>query len=149
MRQGLDQRDVTNMSGNFHETFDRPDLPLPSERSTGLVFAAVALIVAYFWRNNDYVFYIASGIAALLVIVSLLTPRLLRPLNVAWMRFAVLVSKVMNPIVMMVLFAVVIVPPGLLMRLTYDPMRSRRKNDTKSYWIVRDQSQQSSMENQF
>lgn len=139
------------MSGQFHEQFDRPELPLPSDRSTGLVFAVVALVVAYLWRSSATALTVALSIAAVLAVVSFTVPSVLRPLNIAWMRFAILLSKVMNPIVMMVLFAIAIVPAGLIMQLVRDPLRKRRSGET-SHWITvshGERSAQSNMKNQF
>lgn len=137
------------MAKNFHEQFDRPELPLPSDRSTGLVFAAIALIVAYLWRLDTEVLTWALAIATAFAVVSLLAPSLLRPLNIAWMKFALLLSKVMNPIVMLILFAIAIVPAGLLMQIGYDPLRRKRDKTQKSYWIERKPIPGSSMTNQF
>jgi hypothetical protein len=138
------------MSKNFHENLAEDSVRLPSERSTGLVFAGVVLIVAYFWRANASVFIVALGAAVVLTIVSLLRPSLLRPLNVAWFKFGLLLNKIVSPVVMLVLFAVVIVPFGLVMQLRADPLRKRRQPDAKSYWIERDDSTpKSSMANQF
>ena len=137
------------MSKNFHEQFDRPDLPLPSDRSTGLVFAAICLIVAYLWRDDPHVLYVALSLAAALALVSLAIPKILRPLNIAWMRFALLLSRVMNPIIMMLLFAIVIVPAGLIMQIKYDPLRRRRTSNQQSYWLERKPDANASMINQF
>jgi hypothetical protein len=142
---------LEQLSGQLHEQFERPELPLPPDRSTGLVFTAVALVVAFFWRSNPTVLTIALVLAAILAAVSFTVPSVLRPLNIAWMRFAVLLSKIMNPIVMLVLFAVAIVPAGLIMQLLRDPLR-RRKSDTASHWIPvaqAERSAQSNMKNQF
>ena len=38
------------MAKNFHEHYDRPELPLPPDRSTGLVFTAIALIAGIMLR---------------------------------------------------------------------------------------------------
>lgn len=136
------------MAKNFHEQFERPELPLPPDRSTGLVFAAVALIVAYFWRADPIVLQASLWVAGILAAISLIYPILLRPLNIVWMRFALLLSKVMNPIVMFLLFLVAIVPAGLLMQLRYDPLR-RRRGTANSYWIERSPKPTDSMTNQF
>jgi hypothetical protein len=139
---------VTN---NLHEQFERPEAPLPSDRSTGLVFAGVTFVVAYFWRTDAAVLTVALLAAFALVSISLLSPAILRPLNIVWMRFAVLLSRIMNPIVMLILFAVVIVPAGLIMQLVRDPLRCRR-NAEDTYWLPVDTSArttQSSMKNQF
>lgn len=138
------------MSRNFHESRAEGHVPLPSARSTGLVFAAVALIVAYFWRTHGTVLVVALGLAVALAGVSLLRPSLLEPLNVAWFKFGLLLNKIVSPVVMLVLFAIVIVPFGLVMQLRADPLRKRRRPDAKSYWIERDDSTpKSSMANQF
>jgi hypothetical protein len=124
---------------------------LPPDRSTGLVFAAVALIAAYLWRSNPTTLMIALGVAAVLAAVSLLAPRTLRPLNIAWMRLAALLSRIMNPIVMLILFAIAIIPSGLIMQLVRDPLRLR-KGSADSYWIPMDRAENthpSNMKNQF
>lgn len=139
------------MSGQLHEQFERPEHPLPSDRSTGLVFTAIALAVAFFWRSHTAVLTIAAGLALVLAAISLLQPSLLRPLNILWMRFAMLVSKIMNPIVMLILFAIAIVPAGLIMQLSRDPLR-RRKGDGNTHWIATNASERaalSNMKNQF
>ena len=133
---------------NFHEHFEREELPLPPDRSTGLVFAAVALIVAYLWRADPMVLKVSLLVAGVLVLISLACPIILRPLNIVWMKFALLLSKVMNPIVMFVLFLIAIVPAGLLMQLRYDPLRRKRvPGDT--HWITRKPNPTASMTNQF
>ena len=115
------------MSSNLHEQYERPELPLPPDRSTGFVFTIVALIAAYLWRTDPAVWKIALGIAAILAVASLTAPILLRPLNIVWMRFALLLSRVMNPVVMMALYLVAIVPAGLIMQTRYDPLRRKRR----------------------
>lgn len=137
------------MGNSFHERYERPSAALPSDRSTGLVFAAIGVVVAYYWRANGAVLTAGLVAAALFAACSLAIPRVLHPLNVAWMRFAHLLSKVMNPIVMLALFAVVIVPAGLLMQRLRDPLRRHRTGSETSYWIHRQSEERSSMKNQF
>ena len=136
------------MALNFHEKFDRPETALPSDRSTGLVFAAVALIVAYMTRDFAIAPVVSLAIASAFVGLSLIAPSVLRPLNVAWMRFAGLLAVVVNPVVMLLLFAVSIVPAGFLMQLVRDPLR-RRRGAGSTYWIPVEPNAASSMKNQF
>ena len=138
------------MAKNFHEQFQHDELQLPSDRSTGLVFAAVALIVAWLWRNDQTVLTWALGIAAAFAAVSLIIPGVLRPLNIAWMKFAMLLNMVMSPLIMGIMFLIAIVPAGLIMQTRYDPLRKRRQSDTGSYWIERKPGETpQSMSNQF
>jgi len=139
------------MAGSLHEEFARPELPLPSDRSTGLVFAVIALLVAYFWRTHPLTLTVALVLAGVLIAISLAAPSVLRPLNIAWMRFAHVLSMIMNPIVMLVLFTVAIIPTGLIMQLVRDPLR-RRRVSANTYWIPRQKDEragQSTMTNQF
>jgi len=139
------------MSKDFHESFAAGEVKPPSERATGLVFAAVALIVAIAWRNSPIVLWSAIGVSAIFAILSLLAPAILRPLNFLWFKFGLLLHRVVNPLVMFAVFAVVFVPAGALMRIWHDPLRSRRERGKKSYWIARQASEDTprSMKNQF
>lgn len=137
------------MSHDFHENLEQPEAPLPPDRSTGLVFTAIAALIAYLWRSNTAVCYAAGSASVVLITISLLRPIWLRRLNILWMRFALLLSKVVNPLVMLVLFMLVIVPAGLIMRLRHDPLQKKPLPDAKSYWILRGSDDRSDMKNQF
>src|SRR5262245_16936240 len=96
----------------LHENFAHETPTPPSERSTGLVFTAVAILVAVMWRNSTVVVIAALSIAAVLAAISLLAPAILRPLNFAWFWLGIALNRVVSPIVMLALFAVTIVPFG-------------------------------------
>lgn len=140
----------TYVTKSFHETFERETVKPPTDRATGIVFTVVALIVAVLWRNDAVVWMSAAGIAAVLLALSLLAPWTLKPLNFVWFRFGLLLHKVVNPIVMLLMFAVAIVPAGLIMQCVRDPLRSRRPGGD-TYWIKRnaEQLKTSSMKDQF
>jgi hypothetical protein len=139
------------MRTNFHESFAGSEIKPPSERSTGLLFTAVALIVAVLWRNSLTVVWVALGMAAILAAVSLIAPVLLKPINILWFQFGLLLHRVVNPIVMFAMFAAVFVPAGAVMRLWRDPLRSKRTTGASTYWIERRErgDTEGSMTNQF
>lgn len=139
------------MSGNFHESYQQEDDEAPSERSTGLVFSAVALVIGAIFYKDQTILIASCSVAALFAVVSFLAPTLLKPLNLAWFSLSILMSKVMNPIVLMVMFMVAIVPTGLLMRLWYDPLRRHPEKALKTYWLDEDDPTDwgESMRNQF
>jgi hypothetical protein len=137
---------------NFHESYGPAETKPPSERSTGLVFAAVALIVAVLWRNTPNVPWVALSVAGVLALISIAAPKVLKPLNLIWFQIGLLLHRVVNPVVMFAMFAVVFVPAGLIMRIWHDPLRSRRtKRSASTYWIDRTTGAQGagSMTNQF
>jgi hypothetical protein len=139
------------MRTNFHESFTGSEIKPPSERSTGLLFAGLAVFVAVLWRSSPTVQWVALGMAAILAAVSLITPVLLKPMNILWFQFGLLLHRVVNPIMMFAVFAAVIVPAGAIMRVWRDPLRSRRTTGASTYWIERrgSGSTEGSMTNQF
>ena len=140
------------MPSNFHESYAGSEIKPPSERSTGLLFAGVALIVAGLWRNSPTVLWVALSVAVILVTISLLAPVLLKPINILWFRFGLLLHKIVSPMVMFAMFAAVFVPAGAIIRLCRDPLRLRRPMSVpSSYWIERGETgnTEGSMKNQF
>ncbi len=138
------------MAGGFHDPLVTSKIKPPSERGTGIVFAVVAAIVAVLFRGTQAVWISAVAIAGVLLVVSFARPALLKPLNRAWFKFALLLSRVMNPVVMLLVFVVAFVPMGLLMQVWRDPLIRRRKPELKTYWIARDPAEPGhSMRNQF
>jgi hypothetical protein len=138
------------VTGNFHENYAAGEIGTPSERSTGLVFAFVATLVAVLWRNSATVSWVAFGIGVGLAAISLIAPSRLKPLNILWFKFALLLHRIVNPVVMFAIFALVFVPAGMIMRIWRDPLRSRRRA-ASTYWIERKETggAAGSMTNQF
>lgn len=144
-------KDVSQMSkGQFHEGFAEAPPAMPSERSTGLVFAGVSVILAILARNHAVIASMAASAALAFAATALWAPRLLGPLNRAWFRFALLLNRFVSPVVMLVLYAVVIVPAGLLMQLMRDPLGKNARGTQASYWIERSSGvSRTSMRDQF
>jgi hypothetical protein len=150
MPPALRAADAT-MRENFHESYGHTGVKRPSDRSTGLVFSGVVLILAVWWRNHPVVPWVALGVAGALAASSLAMPQLLRPLNLVWFQIGLVLHRIVSPVVMFAMFGLVFLPAGLIMRLWHDPLRSRRTGQRTSYWIERAPAQQcpASMANQF
>lgn len=125
------------MSSNFHEQFDRGEaLPMPSNRSTGFVLAAALAILAVLVRHNMAMSAPLTGASAILAFAALVRPSALRLVTRAWFALGIALNRIVSPIVLFVLFAVVIVPYGLVMQLFRDPLRRKaRWAGLSSYWI--------------
>ncbi len=123
-----------------HEDFSRkPEAPVGSERSFGIVFAAFfALLAAAPLIHGGEARWWALGVAAVFLAAALLAPRLLKPLNILWFKLGTVLHHVVTPVVMGLLFFVTVTPVGLLMRLSgKDPLRLKRPAGTASMWIPR------------
>lgn len=125
----------------MHESW-RENIPLRagSERSFGLVFAAVFILFALFpLLDHEPPRLWALGTAAALGVLSFFAPRLLRPLNLAWFRFGLLLHQIVSPLVLAILFFLAVTPTGLIMRLCgKDILRLQRDPAVGSYWLTRD-----------
>lgn len=121
-----------------------------SERSFAFVFAAFFLIVAV-WPllHGGSPRIWALAVAVLLAAVGWFVPRLLRPFNVAWFHLGIWIGKFTTPILMVLVFALAVVPTGMLLSLFgKDPMRRRIDRAAGSYWLKREQ-QPGTMKAQF
>jgi hypothetical protein len=111
-----------------------------SDRGFGFVFAAVFALVA-FWPlvHGRPVRWWSAGLALAFLLIAWLKPALLSSLNKLWTRFGLLLSAVVSPVALSVLFFLVIAPTGLLMRLGgKDPLRLNFEPSVESYWIPRE-----------
>lgn len=111
-----------------------------SDRSFGLVFAVVFLLVGlYPILAGGPVRTWSLAVAGGFLIVALLAPRVLAPLNRLWTRFGIFLHRIVSPIVLAAILYLVITPVAVVMRLLgKDPLRTRFDPDARSYWIERE-----------
>ncbi|MBK5970227.1 MULTISPECIES: SxtJ family membrane protein [Thiorhodovibrio] len=73
-------------------------------------------------------------IAAVLSLWGLIAPRSLRPVYRGWMHFGLLLNRITSPLILGLVYFVIFVPAGLLMRVfAKDPMQRRRDPRAASY----------------
>jgi predicted membrane metal-binding protein len=132
---------------SHHET------QVSSERSFGVVFTAVfALIGLWPLVRDESPRLWALVVAGVFLAVTLVAPRVLRPLNLLWFKFGMLLGRIVTPIVMFLVFVVAVLPTALLMRaFGKDPMNRKTNAASASYWVPRDATadRENSMKNQF
>lgn len=123
----------------FHEALDRDEVIAgPSDRRFGLTIAAVCAAIGAVRLAIGHNGWWWLAAAAILCLAVLLRPAILAPLNRLWLRLGLLLYKVINPVVMAVVYYTTVTPIGLLRRaLGHDPLRLRRDPQAASYWIVR------------
>lgn len=129
------------MNQSTHESFTRDETAKPgSDRTFGLVMAgALALVSLVNGWHHGRVWPWTSAAALLLLVAALLWPLSLHPLNRLWMKLGLILHRIVNPIVMGLLFYGTIFPTGLVMRMRgRDLLRLQRDSSAESYWIARD-----------
>ena len=128
----------------FHENLSqRDDINVGSERSFGIVFTVVFVVIALLplltKADQEGIIRVwALMVAAFFAITALTMPRLLAPLNKLWFRFGLVLHKIVNPLIMGLLFFVTVTPIALLMRaLGKTPLQLGFDKNADSYWISR------------
>ena len=104
-----------------------PELDRKGLREFGLVTGAIVagLFGVFFpWLLERAFPMWPWAVLGVLGVWALAAPSSLRPVYRLWMRFGLLIGKVTTPIVMGLIFIVIVVPVGLVMRMTHrDPLR--------------------------
>ncbi len=127
----------------MHESLDREEeVKVSSDRSFGMVFALVFLAVGIWMvsggRSAGWLFFVGS---ALFFVIALACPPVLGPFNRAWMKFGLLLSRVVNPLLLGVVFFLMVTPIAVVRRLLgEDSLRIEFEPDLESYWIDRNPS---------
>jgi hypothetical protein len=125
------------------------DIKIGSNRSFGIVFFVVFLIIAiYPLINGDEVRLWSLFISIVFLFLGLVNSKILNPLNKLWFKFGIFLGKIISPLVMGIIFFLVVTPIGLLMRLLNKDLLNLKFNNNSSYWIEKTEPK-SKMKNQF
>jgi hypothetical protein len=121
-----------------HESLERDEVRVGSDRSFGVVFFVVFALIAFwpfFWGGEIRVW--ALAIAVVFLAAALIRPRILHPLNRLWFKFGIVLHHVVNPLVMGLIFFVGLLPTALIMRMRRrDPLRLGGR-DKGTTWVER------------
>jgi hypothetical protein len=101
------------------------------ERSFGISVGSVLLLIAAFlvWRGRITAAEITGGIGAVLLVLGLTRPLLLKWPSAVWWKFAMVLGYVNARVILTIAFLIVLTPIGVLWRIIgRDPMRRRREN---------------------
>lgn len=112
---------------------------LPSNKKFGFFFSFIFFTGAiyFFYSSNLNIGYLLVALSLLFFVITLINADLLINLNKLWMSFGLILGKIINPVVLGVIFFGVLTPYGIIMSLVgRDELRLKRiKND--SYWKLR------------
>ena len=124
-------------------------IKISSNKSFGFVFFIFFLIISlYPLLNGENIRIWALIISAIFLILGILNSELLKPLNKIWFKFGILLGGIISPIIMGVIFFLIVTPISLMLRLLGKDVLNFKKNNFKTYWIVKS-GEKSKMKNQF
>lgn len=125
----------------------------PSDRNFGFTMAAVFALIGGLglYKLSSHA-PIWLGVAAVFAGLTVWRPQSLGFANRAWLKLGLLMYRVVNPVIMAILFFGAILPIGLAMRLFgKDFLRLQRDRSAPTYWLPRSDPRQpsESMRQQF
>ena len=125
------------------------DIKISSNKSFGIVFFVVFLLIAIYPLTNGGDIRIWSGIISFIFLVlGLFNSSILTPLNKIWFKFGIFLGKIISPLIMGIIFFLVVTPIGLIMRIFGKDLLNLKYNKNQSYWIEKN-GPKSRMKNQF
>ena len=123
-------------------------IKISSNRSFGLVFFAIFLIISIWPLLDDKDIRIWSLIISLIfLILGILNSNTLKPLNKIWFKFGMFLGKIISPIIIGLVYFLVVTPTGFIMRFLGKDLLKLKKNKNNTYWLTK--NYKSSMKDQF
>jgi CDP-diglyceride synthetase len=141
---------MTTMTSDMHHI---PELDAKGLRhfawvTGGIIAVLFGLILPWLFNASLPIWpWVLAGVLALWGLVA---PNTLRPVYHGWMRFGLLLNKVTTPLIMGIVFALLIVPVGFVMRLVAkDPMARKLDAGAGSYRVPSRTPSRNNMEKPF
>ena len=128
---------------------DHKDIKIGSNRSFGIVFFVVFLLISiYLFLKDGDIRLWSLIISIIFLFLGLLNSNLLSPLNKLWFRFGLFLGKIISPIIMGIIFFLVVTPIAIIMRLFKKDILNLEFKENNTYWIDKT-GPKSKMKNQF
>ena len=128
---------------------DYNDIKIGSNRSFGIVFFIVFLIISiYPMLNNENIRIWSLIISFIFLVLGIFNSKLLNPINKIWFKLGLVLGKIVSPIVMGIIFFFVVTPIALLMKILQKDLLNLKFNKNNTYWIEKS-GPKSKMKNQF
>ena len=120
-----------------------------SNKNFGLTFFVIFLIISIYpiLGGNKINFWFLF-LSLTFLIVSILIPKILNPLNIMWTKFGILLGKFFSPLIMSLVFFLVMTPISFILKLINKDVLNLKKNYTDTYWINK-KDENTSMKDQF
>lgn len=128
------------------------NIKLPSNQKFGYFFTLVFIIISiyFYFKEINILFYISAIISIVFFLITSFRANILKPLNKLWMKFGLILGKIINPIIMGVIYFFIFSPIGILIRLFGRDELGLRLKNKKTYWIKRNKElQTNSFKKQF
>jgi hypothetical protein len=115
------------------------DIKISSNSKFGCFFSFVLVLFSgyMYWKANLLLAISIATLSVMLFAVTLFCTQVLTPLNMLWFRLGIYLGKIVNPIVLGIIFFGLITPLSLVMKIFGRDELRLKKRSVKSFWIDR------------
>jgi hypothetical protein len=114
----------------------------------GILFFCFFLVIGLYPLISNGIIRIWSITLSLaFLIITIIKPNLFTSLNKLWVKFGILLGKIISPFVMGLIFFFVVTPIGILVKILKKDIMGLKRG-ASSYWIIREDKVQT-MRKQF
>jgi len=114
----------------------------------GILFFIFFLVIGlYPLISNEPIRIWSVAVSLVFLIITIIKPNLFTFLNKLWIKFGILLGKIISPIVMGLVFFFVVTPIGIFVKILKKDVMGLKRGQS-SYWITREDKIQS-MKKQF
>ena len=114
-----------------------------------IIFLLTFLTRLYF-NNFNFLEYSLITLSLLFFVIAYLKPALLKMLKVLFLGLGEFIFKIINPVIMLILYIFLFLPFGLALKmLNYDPLKEKNNKNINSYWSVKKENYKKNFKDQF
>ena len=118
---------------------------LPTNKNFGITIGIVLVVIFFLSQIKLFLF-----LGLVIFILGLLNSKYLTQLNIYWMKFGFLLSKLLNPIILGFLFILLFIPIGFFLKLFKKDILNVKLNDNvDTNWINKEKEVEHNMKDQF
>ena len=125
---------------------------LPSEKNFGYTFSIVFFILSlyFFFKSEENLVYSSFFISLtiLFLVITFFKPNYFKSLNILWFKFGIIISKIINPIILGLLYFIIFTPFAIWFKIIKRDALKINYNSNETYWDDKIYHK-TSMKNQF
>ena len=117
----------------------KDNIKLPSNKRFGLFFSFIFLCFSlyFFLKTNTSITYLLFSLSIIFLFFALFFPNYLFLLNKGWMLFGLLLSKIINPLILGIIYFGLFTPIGFLKKIISNDELNLKLEVIDSYWRER------------
>ena len=99
------------------------------------IFVLIIIIRFFILEQLSYPDYVLISVASILILMSKFKPEYINPIKFFWMKFSLYLAKILNPIILLLIFLTCFLPIGLFYKIVKrNNLKTIINKQSKTYW---------------